>query len=78
MLFLVSTHPAVPTGDILKRCRHVLYVPAHDACPLSTRAAYGLLTLAIVFLVAGLLACVLLPCCYACMGKSRQQRLAER
>lgn len=39
---------------------------------------YGLLTLAVVFLVAGLVACICLPCCYQCMGKSRQERLRER
>ncbi|CAN0284843.1 unnamed protein product, partial [Scytosiphon promiscuus] len=41
-------------------------------------AALGLLTLAIVFLVAGLLACCLLPGLYKCLGTSRQERLRER
>lgn len=39
---------------------------------------YGLLTLAMVFLVAGILACILLPCCYLAIGKSRQEMLSER
>ncbi|CAM9899295.1 unnamed protein product, partial [Ectocarpus fasciculatus] len=38
----------------------------------------GLVTLIIVFLVAGLLACCLLPCLYKCLGTSRQERLRER
>ncbi|CAN0314917.1 unnamed protein product [Ectocarpus sp. 6 AP-2014] len=38
----------------------------------------GLATLIIVFLVAGLLACCLIPCLYKCLGTSRQERLRER
>ncbi|CAM9803134.1 unnamed protein product [Ectocarpus sp. 12 AP-2014] len=38
----------------------------------------GLVTLIIVFLVAGLLACCLIPCLYKCLGTSRQERLRER
>ncbi|CAM9794407.1 unnamed protein product [Pylaiella littoralis] len=39
---------------------------------------YGLLTLALVFLGAGVLACILVPCLYKCVGKSRLERLEER
>eukprot|EP00752_Nemacystus_decipiens_P005381 g4879.t1 len=45
-----------------------------------TDSAYtlGLLTLFLVFIVAGVLACFLLPCLYCCLGTSRQKRLQER
>eukprot|EP00903_Cladosiphon_okamuranus_P012954 g12093.t1 len=45
-----------------------------------TDSAYtlGLLTLFLVFIVAGVLACFLLPCLFCCLGTSRQKRLQER
>ncbi|CAM9164320.1 unnamed protein product [Ectocarpus sp. 13 AM-2016] len=41
-------------------------------------AVLGLLSLASIFVAAGILACAVLPCVYCCIGKSRQARLKTR
>lgn len=59
-------------------CFGALLFPLRDSNPMDHLTELGLLTLLLVFLVAGVLACIFLPILYRVLNKSRKRRLADR
>lgn len=69
--FIYRSHVCTALGLSVSVC---VFVGGRARCP----EKLGLLTLFLVFIVSGVVACFLLPCCYCCLGTSRQKRLQER